>query len=163
MSPRGPRAGPRIRPFEAGDQEAARGLILAGLGEHFGWIDEARNPDPDDIAAHYVAPDHAFVVAQLGGELVGTGALVPEGEGTGRLVRMSVSSEHRRWGIGRALVDHLAAEARRRGYGRLLVETNNDWYDAIGLYERCGFVEYDRDAESVYLALPLDGVLSAER
>jgi len=42
------------------------------------------------------------------------------------------------------------------------VETNNDWYDAIGLYERCGFVEYDRDAESVYLALPLDGVLRAE-
>ena len=89
-------------------------------------------------------------------------SLVPEGEGAGRLVRMSVSEEHRRRGIGRALVDYLVAEARRRGCSRLLVETNNVWYDAIGLYQHCGFVEYDRDAESVYLALPLDGVLSAE-
>ena len=155
MPPPEPLAGLRIRPFKASDQEAARRLILAGLGEHFGWIDEARNPDLDDIAAHYAAPGHAFVVVQLGDELVGTGALVSEGEGTGRLVRMSVSKEHRRRGIGRALVDYLTAEARRRGYSRLLVETNNDWCDAIGLYERCGFVEYDRDAASVYLALPL--------
>ncbi len=32
-----------IRPFAPGDQEAARRLILEGLVEHFGFVDEALN------------------------------------------------------------------------------------------------------------------------
>lgn len=35
----------RSRSFEPCDQDAARHLILAGLGEHVGWIDETRNPE----------------------------------------------------------------------------------------------------------------------
>lgn len=145
-----------LRPFEVRDQQAARALILDGLGEHFGFIDESRNPDLDDIKAHYVAPGNVFVVAQIEDRLAGTGALITEDEYTGRLVRMSVRRETRRQGIGRLLVGHLLALARERGFTRVLVETNNDWEDAIGLYRRCGFVEYDRDDVSVYLALDLN-------
>jgi ribosomal protein S18 acetylase RimI-like enzyme len=57
--------------------------------------------------------------------------------------------------VGRALVTHLLDSAREWGLTRIEVETNHDWYDAIGLYERCGFTEFARDAESVYLALNL--------
>lgn len=39
----------KVRPFETRDQVAARKLILSGLGEHFGFIDERLNPDLDDI------------------------------------------------------------------------------------------------------------------
>ena len=144
-----------IRPFVAADQAAARALVLAGLGEHFGWTDETANPDLDDIHATYVAPGHRFVVAEVGGELAGTGALVEEAPGVGRLVRMSVAPHHRRRGLGRALVAHLVAEARARGYARLLVETNDDWDDAIALYRRCGFAEERRAAGEVHLALDL--------
>jgi hypothetical protein len=63
----------RLRPFERGDQEAARQLILTGLGEHFGWIDESCNPDLDDILVNFTRPGHLFVVAEEDGELVGTG------------------------------------------------------------------------------------------
>ena len=145
-----------IRPFAPGDQSAARRLVLAGLGERWGWIDETRNPDLDDIAAHYVAPGHYFVVVEQDGELIGTGALVAEGTGgeaAGRIVRMSVAPEHRGRGVGRALVEYLLDEARRRGYRRVLVETTREWHDAIRLYQRCGFVEYARDDEDVHLAL----------
>jgi ribosomal protein S18 acetylase RimI-like enzyme len=144
-----------IRPFAASDQAAARTLILAGLGEHFGWIDETVNPDLDDIQAAYAAPGHHFVVAEIGGELAGTGALVDEGPGVGRLVRMSVSPRHRRRGLGRALVAHLVGEARRRGHTRLLVETNDDWDDAIALYRSCGFAVERRAGGEVHLALDL--------
>ena len=147
-----------IRPFTPGDQSAARRLVLEGLGERWGWIDETRNPDLDDIAAHYVAPGHSFVVVERGGELIGTGALVAVGAGgevAGRIVRMSVAREHRGRGLGRALVEHLLDEARRRGYRRVLVETTREWHDAIRLYQRCGFVEYARDDEDVHLALSL--------
>ena len=144
-----------IRPFEAHDQQAARALILDGLGGHFGFIDESRNPDLDDIMAHYVEPGNVFVVAHIDGRLVGTGALIAEGEHTGRIVRMSVRRDARRKGIGKMLVAHLLKLARERCYTRIVVETNNDWDDAIALYRRCGFVQYDRDAVSVYLELHL--------
>ena len=145
-----------IRPFTAGDQDAARRLVLAGLGEHLGVIDETRNPDLDDIAAHYIRPGHLFVLAERDGRVVGTGALVEEGPGIGRLVRMSVDRAERGRGIGRALVRYLIEAARARGHRRLLVETNDDWHDAIGLYRACGFVEEARRDGEVHFSLALD-------
>jgi hypothetical protein len=70
--------GLRIRSFQARDQKTARQLILAGLGEHFGWIDETRNPDLDDIAANYVDRGSTSLVAEIDGKLVGTAALIAE-------------------------------------------------------------------------------------
>jgi len=148
--------GVTIRPFAPNDQDAARRLVLAGLGDHFGAIDETRNPDLDDIAATYVLPGHLFVVAERDGRVVGTGALVTEEPGVGRLVRMSVDRAERGRGIGRALVRHLIEAARSRGHRRLVVETNDDWHDAIGLYLACGFTEEDRRDGEVHFALELD-------
>ena len=145
-----------IRPFAAGDQAAARRLVLAGLGERFGFVDESLNPDLDDVAAAYVPPGRLFVVGERHGRIVGTGALIEVGERVGRIVRVSVDREQRGRGIGRALVAHLLATARARGYVRLLVETNDDWADAIALYRSCGFAEEDRRHGEVHLALALD-------
>ncbi|MBI1801820.1 MAG: GNAT family N-acetyltransferase [Chloroflexi bacterium] len=104
-----------IRPFEPRDQPAARRLILDGLGEHFGAIDETLNPDLDEIMAHYVRAGHLFVVAEVNGALAGTGALKSVAPGAGQLVRMSVRREQRRSGIGQALVEYLLGAARARG------------------------------------------------
>lgn len=144
---------PIVRPFAATDQAAARRLILGGLGEHFGTIDESLNPDLLDITATYLEPGHWFVVVEVAGELVGTGALRRHGDGVGELVRISVGPRHRRQGIGQAIVAHLIAAAQQAGITRLLVETNLDWEEAIRLYERFGFREYDRDAISVFMCL----------
>jgi ribosomal protein S18 acetylase RimI-like enzyme len=138
----------RIRPFTPADQIATRQLILNGLGSHFGFIDETMNPDLDDIWQHYVVPGNIFVVAELNGRVVGSGALIKETKENGRLVRMSVSTDCQRRGIGRMLVQHLIQKAREQGYQYLFVETNHDWYDAISLYQSCGFGEYERDEES---------------
>jgi ribosomal protein S18 acetylase RimI-like enzyme len=144
-----------IRPFEASDQAVVRRLILEGLGEHFGFIDETLNPDIDDITANYIIAGHVFVVVQDGNDIVGTGALVFRGEGIGQMVRVSVRSDYRRKGIGKAIVEHLIEVARQRGVRRLIVETNSDWYDAIGLYKRLGFVEYRRSDIGVCMVLDL--------
>ena len=42
-----------IRPFQPENQEDAKNLILAGLGEHWGFIDLTKNPDLDNITATY--------------------------------------------------------------------------------------------------------------
>ena len=144
-----------VRPFVAADQDAARRLILAGLGEHFDLIDETYNPDLDDILTHYIASDQTFLVAALNGALVGTGALIGEGMQTGRIVRMSVARNLRRKGIAQALMARLMDVARERGFVRLVLETNIGWDDAIGFYQRCGFQEYDRADGLIHLALNL--------
>ncbi len=144
-----------IRLFNPADQAAARRLILAGLGEHFGFIDETRNPDIDDIQAHYLLAGHTFLVAEHDGALIGTAALVYEAPGAGRIVRVSVERACRRCGIARNLVCCLMALAAAQGVRRLYVETNHDWPDALGLYLALGFSEYARDAVSAYLAFDL--------
>lgn len=145
-----------IRPFEPRDQGAVRQLILAGLGEHFGWIDEMCNPDLDDITANYIESGHVLVVAEIDSELVGTGALTTEGENTGRIVRMSVKQTHRRKGIGRTLVTHLLDVACQKGFTQVRVSTEHDWEEAIGLYEHCGFSECSRDDVNTYFSLTLE-------
>lgn len=64
-----------IRPFERADQKASRRLILKDLSKHFGFIDETKNPDLDDIYSYYVQTNNAFIVAVYGNDTVGTGVL----------------------------------------------------------------------------------------
>lgn len=139
-----------IRPVDETTQEHARVLILSGLGERFGYIDEMLNQDLNDIVANYVEKAHIFLIGTIGNEIVCPGALVQEDQSTGRVVRMSVAKECRRRGFGTAMLQRLMDLAREKGYRKLLVETNNDWDDAIDFYKRFGFVEYDRDKISVY-------------
>lgn len=132
----------RIRPFVAADQAAARALILAGLGEHWGFIDESLNPDVDDISGHYpVESADFYVVEDAAGAIIGTAGLKQEDERTGRIVRMSVAKDARGRGIGKRLVAQLEMAARLRGYDRLVCETTHDWTDAIALYTATGFAE----------------------
>jgi ribosomal protein S18 acetylase RimI-like enzyme len=145
-----------IRPFEPCDQDAARRLILTGLGEHFGYIDETCNPDIDDIRANYIEAGHIFVVAEIDAELVGTGGLLTKRGNTGRIVRMSVCRRYRRQGIGGALVSHLLELAHQRGFTQVLVSTEPDWQDAIGFYHNFGFTETKRDDVGVYFMMRLD-------
>jgi ribosomal protein S18 acetylase RimI-like enzyme len=144
-----------IRLFEPGDQEAARQLILGGLGEHFSWIDETCNPDLDDIQVNYTEPGHLFLIAEINGQVVGTGGLVTESETMGRIVRMSVDPAHRRMGIGRSLIAHLLDSARQKGLTQVRVTTDHGWEDAIGLYRHSGFVEIRRDSRGLEFSLVL--------
>jgi len=146
----------RIRPFAPSDQAAARALILEGLREHWGWLNPDLNPDLDNITASYIARGHVFLVATIGHAIAGAGALRIAGA-TGQIVRVSVDLQWRRRGVGRALVAALLDSARERGLTRVWMETNDDWDDAIGLYQRCGFREFDRRDRCVFMELEPTG------
>lgn len=130
-----------IRTFTPADQPAAYRLILAGLAEHFPTLDPAYNPDLADIRQSYLVPGHLFVVAEQDGQLIGTGGLLVTGR-EGQIVRVSVASDRRGQGMGRALVAHLIAAAQARGLARVWMETNDDWHAALALYTACGFREF---------------------
>jgi GNAT superfamily N-acetyltransferase len=142
-----------IRPFQSHEQEAARNLILAGLGDHFDVLDPTLNPDLEDIQGNYVDQGDCFLVVVARDELIGTGALIREAPGVGRIVRMSVAANRRRQGIARKLVQALISTGRAQGYSKIVVETNDDWHEAIRLYMACGFRPYDQRDGEIHMEL----------
>lgn len=126
-------------------------MILAGLGEHWGHVDPALNRDVDDLAATYAAG--SVLVACDGEQGVGTGTIVPRGQRSAEIVRMSVAPAYRRTGLGRRLVGVLVEQARSWGMDRVVLETSAHWTDVVEFYLRCGFTqthfedgEFGRDA-----------------
>ena len=133
--------------------DAARRLILAGLGEHWGHVDPALNRDLDDLAATYATGSVLVACDGDGEDVVGTGTIVPRGQRTAEIVRMSVAPAHRRTGLGRRLVLELVERARGWGMDRVVLETSAHWTDVVEFYVRCGFTqthfadgEFGRDA-----------------
>ncbi|WP_255298437.1 GNAT family N-acetyltransferase [Brevibacillus dissolubilis] len=153
-----------IMPVTKEMQERARKLILDGLEEHFGFLDETLNPDLDDIMGNFIEKGETFLVGMVDGEIVYTGALIEDNLGAGaqsvakaepttcgRIVRMSVAKSHRRQGYASQMLRTLEAAAWERDYQQIVLETNLEWDDAIGLYKHHGYVEYDRDEERIHL------------
>lgn len=126
-----------ICPLQREDQAHARALILAGLEEHWGTLDPALNPDLNDIMRSYACG--TFLVARIDGVVVGTGALMPAGDGVARVMRMSVAKPRRRRGIATRVLDALIVEAEARGCHTVVLETTETWSDAIAFYLHSGF------------------------
>ena len=143
----------QIRLFQAEDQRAAREVILVGFGERFGFINEALNPDLDDIMHTYIAAGDIFVVGYAGTELVATGALVKLEDELSEMVRISTRKDYRKRGIASAIITKLIDLARQRGDRRIIMRTNLEWEDAINLYKRLGFTEFGRTPHGVGLEL----------
>lgn len=147
----------RIERFAAHQQAVVRSLVLAGLAERWGSIDDALNHDLDDIATSYA---HGCVlVATRDRSIVGTGTVVPRDNGTAEIVRMSVATSERRTGVGRMIVDSLVDVARSWSVQRVVCETTSQWTSAIDFYVGCGFVidreEYGEFGRDTYLSLSL--------
>ena len=150
-----------VRGFVPSDQSQCRAIILEGLAEHFGFIDESRNPDLDNIARSYLIEGHDFYVAECDGEIVGTVGLLIEPACT-RIVRMSVSRPHRKRGIATALLNHCVAITKERGLPEIVAFTEPHWTDAVGFYISSGFIPFGRDDEDVHLRLTLQGEKSEQ-
>jgi putative acetyltransferase len=92
---------------------------------------------------------------------IGCGAVVLN-DGWGELKRMFVRPERRGRGIAKALIAFLEAEAAARGCTQMMLETGPLQPEALGLYERAGYLrrgpfgDYGPDPFSVFMHKPLD-------
>jgi GNAT superfamily N-acetyltransferase len=95
--------------------------------------------DTESGAKPTAADTPVFVVARLGDEAVGCGALRPYGDGRIELKRMYVRPSHRGRGLSRAILVALEDEARAEGASHVILETGDRQHAAIALYERSGY------------------------
>jgi GNAT superfamily N-acetyltransferase len=152
---------PRIsfaRPAEAPDLSALYARC---------WQDVAASLDPEVVAE--IMPATAEVEAwfrggfevyraSFDGELVGV-VRVSFPTGAAMLDRLAVAPEHRRRGVGRALVEHAVNRGRKAGVTRAWVHLWPQLEDAMELHRSVGFRESHRrpapGGELVLLELPL--------
>ncbi|MCL0069358.1 GNAT family N-acetyltransferase [Dehalococcoidia bacterium] len=143
----------KILPFQPENQETVRGLILEGLEERWGYLDESKNPDLEDVGVSY--GEATFLVAWLDGEIVGTGAFIPRSERVVEIVRMSVLRELRRQGIGWRILRELCRRAYESAYREAISETTNTWEGVIEFYRQFGFQITRYVEDDVYFGLDL--------
>ncbi len=97
-------------------------------------------------------PHHNFFVAELDGRLIAYAGLWVE-QNRAHIAKIAVHEDHRRRGIGTAMLQHLLDHARRLGLGEAYLEVRRGNLAAQDLYRRAGF-RFDRIQARAY---PDDG------
>ena len=90
---------------------------------------------PDEV----LAPGTAFVVARLGEQPIGCGALRRIDEATAEVKRLYVAPDGRRNGIARRILHVLEQIAAGFNYRAIRLETGVEQPEAISLYESSGY------------------------
>lgn len=105
------------------------------LGELYDDDGGANSFNPHDP----LVPGAAFLVARIGGQPVGCGAIRPLEPGVGEVKRMFVLPEARGRGISRLILQAIEEFALEMGYRRLRLETGILQPEAIALYESAAY------------------------
>lgn len=108
-------------------------------------------------------PEVTFWSVWDGESLMGCGALKELDGEHGEIKSMRTAPDHRRRGVGAAMLDHILVEARARRYRRLSLETGSmdAFRPAHALYRRFGFRfcapfgDYVEDSNSVFMTREL--------
>ena len=97
------------------------------------------------LPGEYAGPTGHLLLAYVGGELAGCGALRAAADSdypnACEMKRLYVRPAYRGFGLGRILAEALLDEARRAGYSAMLLDTLDDMEAARELYTTLGFEE----------------------
>jgi molybdate transport system substrate-binding protein len=138
--------GHAIRPAQAADAAAVRGIVNATLAE-YGIAADPAGTDRDlaDLDAYYFSRGGGFIVAVAAdGRLVGSCGIAPLEGGTWDLRKMYLAPDARGQGLGKRLLARILAFARSRGATRVELETASVLKEAISLYRQAGFKPLER-------------------
>ena len=129
-----------IRDFRSSDLPACRklyreGLIAGKLAENDTGM------DIDDIEWAYVRPpgNNFWVAETADGQVVGMIGVQAHEEGCGEIRRLRVRGDHRRRGIGSALVEAALRFCQEKGYIKIELDTFVEREAAIRLFEKFHF------------------------
>ncbi len=134
-----------IRPIQPTDNAAIAKIIRTSM-EEFG-VDKPGTVYFDKETDHLFelfqsTPDSYYMVAEKQGAILGGAGIFPTHAlpaGTCELVKMYLSKDARRQGLGRKLIDQCIDHARTLGYTQVYLETMPELKQAISVYEKFGF------------------------
>lgn len=133
-----------VRQFVPSDAQAVVDVILPIQQSEFGIaITLEGQPDLLDIPGFYQRDNGAFWVAESGGTVVGTVALLDIGNRQAALRKMFVAKSHRghEHGIAKHLITTLFEWCRSRNIDEIYLGTTGAFLAAHRFYEKNGFSE----------------------
>lgn len=102
-----------------------------------------RNGDSNDFFAQYNKIDlinNVVVAYEEADKAVGCGAMKMYQDGVMEIKRMFVPKEYRGQGIAGKILSELQIWAKELGFERCILETGDKMVEAIGLYQKSGFI-----------------------
>ncbi len=96
----------------------------------------------------FMPPHGSMLLVRAGDALAGCAGLTGDGGEAVEVKRMYVRPEHRRKGLGKALLEALIAQARALGYARIRLDSAGFMSQAHALYRAAGFTPIEPYAES---------------
>lgn len=128
----------RIIPYTEDQQPAFRQLNLEWLDKYN--LTESHDLEIlDDPSGTIVARGGVIFLAEEDGQILGSGALIPEGDGHYELAKMAVTAAAQGRGISRMPMDALLEAAREKEAVKLSLFSNHQLQTAFSLYEKYGF------------------------
>ena len=91
-----------------------------------------------------------FVVARLGGQPAGCGALKTLDTDVGEVARMWVDRPHRGLGLAKRILAALEEQAAELGFSTVRLDTNRALDEAKAMYRGAGYVEIERYNDNPY-------------
>lgn len=110
------------------------------------WIEKYFKVEPHDLEQleapeEIIANGGQIFLAKLGDEIVGTSALIHDGDGVYELAKMGVTPKAQGLGLGKKLCVKTIEEAKARKAKSLYLLSNTALKPAISIYKSIGFVE----------------------
>ena len=94
-----------------------------------------------------IVKDGGFLFfARSGKKIVGTCALIKEGNGEFQIAKMAVDEAYQGMGIGKQLLQTCIDRARQQNAKAVCLETNTKLSAAVQLYKKAGFVPVENSA-----------------
>jgi ribosomal protein S18 acetylase RimI-like enzyme len=126
------------------------------LARYFGELEQRfvggfnTNDALAEAASSFNSPSGLFVVAALGDDVVGCGAVQWIDGVTAEIKRMWVDPGRRGIGLGKRLLAHLEAAAQSSGRSRVVLDTNETLAEAIAMYRALGYGTIERYNDNPY-------------
>lgn len=108
-----------------------------------------------------VARTHQVTVAERDGEIVGL-IVLDHSDRALTIDNVAVRPAHQGTGVGKALLRHAEAVARGRGLRAVYLYTHERMVENLALYERIGYVEYERRQHGAAHIVHMRKALAAE-
>jgi DNA-binding MarR family transcriptional regulator/GNAT superfamily N-acetyltransferase len=118
--------------------------------EQYFTIEDHDHEMLDDPVQYIIKPGGQIFLALVGGEAVGTVALINDRDNSFELAKMAVTSKYRGLKIGEKLMNDCLDHARRAGKAKVFLLSNRKLIPAISLYRKFGFEEVPLDPNNLY-------------
>ena len=133
-----------LRVYQQGDE----GAIMRLVGDvlvRYGLKTDAAATDKDilNIGESYTRNGGVFKVLECDGRIVGSYGLYRISPTVCELRKMYLYEEFRGKGFGKMMMEDAFIEAKGLGFSQMILETNSCLKEALELYKKYGFEEYE--------------------